>query len=245
MFPAYLYGAETWWKIDNVKETILGQERKLLKRILGVKHGTTNELVYIELNRSDIISKIKDLQYNFNQKISKTSVEDAIAAQAYNMCKDLPIYRYYNDLCAENQKLNKSNRITNVRNSNASMCLRYKNLFNYENQTSIIYESYLNDENRTILTRWRLSNFDLHIETGRYKKTPREMRICSYCLNGSVEDEYHVIYICRFYNEIRHRYRILLHNYNTISELLNPRTINDCYVISKLLMDVEDKRKEV
>ena len=41
MFSAYLYGAGTWGKIDKYAETILIQERKLLKRILGVKKGDT------------------------------------------------------------------------------------------------------------------------------------------------------------------------------------------------------------
>ena len=242
MLSAYLYGAETWWKIDNLAETILIQERKLLKRILGVKKGTSNELIYIELNRPDIISKIKDLQYNFNQKVSKTSSEDAIVADAYNMCKELPIYGYYNSLRADNQKCNKFDRITSVRNSNATMCLRYRNLFNL-NQTCIIYDSYLNDEIRTILSRWRLSSFDLHVETGRYNKTLREMRICNLCQDGNIEDEYHVIFVCNFYNVIRHRYHVLLQDNNTISKLLNPTTIADCYSTSKLLMEIEDKRK--
>ena len=43
MFSAYLYGAETWWKIDKYAETILTQERKILKIILGVKE-TSNDL---------------------------------------------------------------------------------------------------------------------------------------------------------------------------------------------------------
>ena len=59
MFSAYLYGAETWWKIDDVAESILVQVRKVLKRILGVKKGTSNDLIYIELDRTDIISRIK------------------------------------------------------------------------------------------------------------------------------------------------------------------------------------------
>ena len=54
MFTAYLYGSETWWKVDEVAEDILIQERKMIKRILGVKQGTSNDLVYIELGRSDL-----------------------------------------------------------------------------------------------------------------------------------------------------------------------------------------------
>ena len=34
MFAAYLYGVETWSKIDHVKDELLLQERKLLRVIL-------------------------------------------------------------------------------------------------------------------------------------------------------------------------------------------------------------------
>ena len=124
MFSAYLYGIETWWKIDKYAETILTQERKMLKIILGVKKGTSNDLIYIKLKQPDIISRTKDLQYKFNQKICTTQIEDAVVANAYAMCKELPVYKYYNQLSSDNQKVNKSNRITNVKNSNSSMFLR-------------------------------------------------------------------------------------------------------------------------
>ena len=52
----------------------------------------------------------------------------------------------------------------------------------------IIYGNYINKIYRTILTRWRLSNFDLRIETGRYDDTPRELRLCSLCLRGDIEN---------------------------------------------------------
>ena len=83
MFSAYLHGAETWWKIDDVAESILVQERKVLKRILGVKKGASNDLIYIELDRPDIISRIKDLHHKFSKKVITTSSEDAIVAHAH------------------------------------------------------------------------------------------------------------------------------------------------------------------
>ena len=54
MFSAYLYGAETWWKIDDVNKQLLMLERKLLKCILCTKHNTPDNLLYIELDKQDI-----------------------------------------------------------------------------------------------------------------------------------------------------------------------------------------------
>ena len=45
------------WSID-LSEQILSIERKLLKPILKVKPNTPNNIIYVALNRSDIISKI-------------------------------------------------------------------------------------------------------------------------------------------------------------------------------------------
>ena len=98
MFSAYLYGVETWWKIDNFPDIILIHKRKLLKSFLGIKKGTPNDLVYIELNRPDMLSRIKDWQHKCYQKVRMTSVEDAIAAEAYQMCKNLLICQYYDHI---------------------------------------------------------------------------------------------------------------------------------------------------
>ena len=48
MFSAYLYGAETWRKIDDVsKQLLIMLERKLLKCILCTKGNTPDNLLYI------------------------------------------------------------------------------------------------------------------------------------------------------------------------------------------------------
>ena len=43
---------DVWWKIDHIKD-----ERKIRKTILGMKQGTSNNHVYLELSRLDIVSK--------------------------------------------------------------------------------------------------------------------------------------------------------------------------------------------
>ena len=52
------------------------------------------------------------------------------------------------------------------------------------------------DENRIIISRWRLSSHKLHIETGRYKipKVPTADRKCQIC--NILEDEYHALFSC-------------------------------------------------
>ena len=50
MLAAMLSAAETWWINEEIRNMMLMIERKLIKRILNVKQGTSNELIYMEIN---------------------------------------------------------------------------------------------------------------------------------------------------------------------------------------------------
>ena len=71
----------------------------------------------------------------------------------------------------------------------------------------------MDDSKRYIITRCRLSNHKLYIETGRYKTPPveRKDRKCSIC--DILEDEFHAIYHCPRFNCIRSNNRYLTKNY--------------------------------
>ena len=57
---------------------------------------------------------------------------------------------------------------------------------------------------RSNVTKFRLSNHRLTIETGRHTtpKTPKEERFCPFC-PGKVEDEYHFLFECRILRHLR------------------------------------------
>ena len=60
-----------------------------------------------------------------------------------------------------------------------------------------------NRKNRNVIAKLRLSSHKLFVETGRHRQIPRQDRKCILCNIDDVEDEYHVILICPFYNNIR------------------------------------------
>ena len=67
-------------------------------------------------------------------------------------------------------------------------------------------EKYLTDldVNKIInLTRFRLSNRRFPIEVGRYNNTIRTEIICLKCANYDICDEYHCMFICDTFKEIR------------------------------------------
>ncbi|KAF7665457.1 hypothetical protein LDENG_00143140 [Lucifuga dentata] len=65
-----------------------------------------------------------------------------------------------------------------------------------------------NTKQRQILTKYRLSDHSLAIETGRHRKSwlPPEDRICSHCMTGEVETEMHFLLKCNKYKHIRIEY---------------------------------------
>ena len=72
--------------------------------------------------------------------------------------------------------------------------------------------SYLNDVKnvffRNALTRLRISNHCLLIETGRYiqPKLDRDKRTCPHCLNNEIEDETHFLFNCSLYDYNRNTF---------------------------------------
>ena len=60
------------------------------------------------------------------------------------------------------------------------------------------------------ITKLRLGNHHLHIETGRHSipKTPENLRLCSFCNTNKIENEIHFLSFCKHYD----RWRIKLFN---------------------------------
>ena len=71
LFESLLYSTEAWGNLSKVKKVLLETEKKALKSCLGVKAGTSTDLVYQEINRPDIIASINDRQFKFAEKIKK------------------------------------------------------------------------------------------------------------------------------------------------------------------------------
>ena len=59
------------------------------------------------------------------------------------------------------------------------------------------------------LAKFRCSNFQIGIETGRKDHLSREDRLCAYCESNNIsviEDEYHVLLKCPQYQKLRERF---------------------------------------
>ena len=167
MFNAYLYGVEAWWKIDEVSKKLLLLERKLLRCILCVKSNTPDDIIYIEFDRHDLIAWIKHRQHNFFQNLLQLRDDEAVARKIVSLYRHLPIFTYYDNLDPEVIKKNKEDRITRARNATSTYLQRYHHLIDTR-YNHIIYDSYIPEYCRIVITRWRLSNHKL--KAGNRKK---------------------------------------------------------------------------
>ena len=243
-FAAILYGAETWGNVDEFKEKLLLEERKALKRCLGVKQSTPDDILYIEVNRPDIEAVIKDRQHNFYKRVTSLEENNAVIRTVIRMCQNIDIVKYYNELNGNHQEINLHEKKRNTsRDDSPTMTSRYYGLTKNEHCYAI-YNCNINEDLRIIITRWRLSSHDLEIELGRRKGIARESRFCNFCDN-CVEDEAHVVYVCPAYETQRERFRTLLTENHTIEMFLNPKDKDTAMNVGKYLKVIEDIRNEI
>ena len=87
---------------------------------------------------------------------------------------------------------------------------QYNRLFLYSQLKSLITSHHwLSNESfhlKNLYSKFICSAHNLAIETGRRLHTPRHSRTCMLCDRNEVEDEFHFLLICPFYNELRVRY---------------------------------------
>ena len=74
-------------------------------------------------------------------------------------------------------------------------------------KSDLSYESYLDNVDdvldRVHLTRFRISNHRLNIETGRYTGINVNERICNFCNQNKIDDEKHFLLECDFHQKAR------------------------------------------
>ena len=218
-------------------------ERKALRAILKLRSGTANDLILHELRRGDIISKIRDRQYKFYRKIRDIPDGEAIVQNVLEICKNDRIIKYYESLHDHNNVDDINEREARIHISTKSLTKYYAEM-NFS-KISVIYCSFLDDNLRSIITRWRLSNHDLNIQKGRYnsesERKERQERVCALC--NVLEDEQHVIFDCKKYNDLRVKYMDLLTETGNIKQFLDPTLENTCRTAT-FILEVEAHRKK-
>ena len=238
LLSVILYAVEVFGDMSCVEKKLRLAEQKALRAILQVKKGTTIDLLYNEIKRPDVMSMVKESQYKFYQKVKSFTQGEAVVASILELCKDTPFVNYYESLIPDHKKHNVREREIRIRQSESSMTKYYCSIVEVESKSNI-YTNLVDDQYRRTITRWRLSNHKLRIETGRYQVpfVQGEDRRCYRC--DILEDEKHAIYFCPSFAFIRSNYTLVLEKYPLINALLNPEP-SDIYSVATLLSDIDD-----
>ena len=141
----------------------------------------------------------------------------------------------------ENDITERKNRLLNEETTRIKT---YRDITNLE-YNSALYNSFVNDELRITITRWRLSCHKLRIETGRYTYpiTPRDDRMCKIC--RTVEDESHALFHCPAHAFIRMKHFSLLCKYTTVNLLLNPQSSEDVIHVGTYIGEIEKNMQKL
>ena len=229
-----------------------------LKQVLGIQKQTTNIGVFLELGRIPIdtfakqsaINNWEGIRLKWANSILLASYNDAILEKLLwiSSIKDLLeskgmlslfINSYESTPPFIYKKLSQTltdefhqNSFENIRREDAK--LRTYAGF----KTEIGQERYLTEIKnpfiRTEMTKFRLSNHDLSIETGRHKNLPKDQRFCPFCPK-EVETEVHFLLLCPTYDISR---ALLLRQLNACNHFFQFYTLNE--IFNYLLSNIEN-----
>lgn len=238
------------------------------KYYLGVNRKATNIACRAELGRfpKKLSIDLSALKY-FNHLLNLP--DDSLAKQAFYVSKSLYDHdktSYHSNLhqILDLYNIDDPNRLENTishttlekyhnimkneylkiwkRNLTKSRKLDfYKNI--KENYVAEQYLETINNFNqRRQYTKFRLSNHQLKIETGRYGKQmiPVENRLCLFCDDNKIETEEHMFLKCTFYSDLRSEFftqlkgKVPIDNPNTTNSMFNLLTSQNQYLICKL-----------
>ena len=148
--------------------------------------------------------------YNFGSKRPKNVTQSLKCAMYDKFSSEWSSSIGHNSLSMSN-----NNNYTGVKEK-----LRSYKLFKKE----LVFENYLLNTSfnlRRHFTKFRISDHNLYIESGRHSKpkTPLEQRICSLCDHDEIEDEKHFLMHCSFYNSEREELFRYISEFTSFSSL--------------------------
>ena len=70
-------------------------------------------------------------------------------------------------------------------------------------ETELYVKMNIKKQERSVMAQFRCGILSLRIETGRFRNEAPDERFCTFCDDGSVEDEKHFLLYCKAYHNLR------------------------------------------
>ena len=229
--PIFLYGCEVWG-YGNV-EPIEIFYRKFIKRVLGVDRSTPNCVVYGEVGKYPVVHRIYQRMISFWAKISEGKISK-LSSLMYRIIYKLHQNGTYNSpwlmcikkiLCdsgnpnfwSDQDLLSPKNYMKNdILLNLRDQFLQEWQVEVFQNRKCVAYRIIKDD----ITSESYLSNLDFvdrralcKFRTGNHRLPVAKSRIggggevtCRLCQTEDICDEFHVLFICKFFDEYRKKY---------------------------------------
>ena len=241
LLSAILYGCESW--LNGDLKPVCKIYNWALKKLLGVRLTTCNDVCYIESGYPSLKALVKGKQRKFFTKMYNERsmlLDDPLGYVINFVLSNRYTTRTYlknlidnnvNDIECDRQILK-----NNIISSNSSRRITYFNLMNTSLSVHNIYfkKHNVSEFHRISFTKFRVSSHSLKVETGRWNRRgrgrlPVEERLCS-C--GDIQTEEHVLIHCPLSQHIRNEY-----NFSSITDLMLGTFEDDvmCKIIFRIL----------
>ena len=234
---------------------ILPIETYIVSQTLIYFSRLNNENLNPLLHEAYELTKLLDVDgiYSWYTYAKNISSELDIDIELIHDCKDLKqthslksiikrnaLNYYKNKVCEKINSLNENNKN-----------FLYKYIKISKDNTPEYYLTHPNKEKRKLITKFRVSDHDLLIETGRYQKIPREQRKCKEC--NILDDEFHFFFNCKLnlservpfikYFEERNTNFQNFDSRDKLVSILNPSTPDDIKTVVSFINQSLELRK--
>ena len=227
--PIMIYGSEIWG-FENMK-IIERLHLKFLKLICPLRNSTPNYNLYGEFGREPIYIRIYKRVIIFWHKLATytgtTKMSSLLFDYMHSNAPDILIrFKWFSFVkkiiadCGLNEIYDNPTLCTSTwLGSTVERILKDQNLQNWRSSVEesskgfyyryykqeLIFEHYLYMPKSIYLPilRFRTSNHNLPVETGRWTNTPRNERTCTLCNSPAVGDELHYLFRCQALHQQR------------------------------------------
>ena len=178
LMSSLLYGCETWIT-DNLKEVekvYIGA----VKSVLGVRETSRSDTVLIEAGMSSLRNLVDKRTSDFLKKeLCADKEDDTPLRKIVKICEEKRTGGYRFLFKIQNPREPSSTVEQNFQNQTSSKALTYKAI-NPKLSLHAAYKTpdYVDERERLVFTRFRLSSHHLKIETGRWTRIEVERRAC-------------------------------------------------------------------
>ena len=225
--PILLYSSDFWGCLNLPKnKPIENLHFTFCKHLLGVQKGTTNVGVLLELGWTPLTLDAQKAAIKNWERIRNKKANYLVTLSYINAEQNSLEWSTKVKSCLEQNGMLSSHTRAPPHpclNTHTKLYKRLSDVFyqpafesiNKQDsklrtylliKDSVEIENYLittrNINARVCLTKFRLSNHKLMIETGRHQKVPITERFCPFCY-GMVEDEIHFLINCKQYDTLR------------------------------------------